>query len=203
MRAACARRRRPVRPAPYTTTSSTGPAPCDRMSLHSRTDVGDPMTITRSPGLIASSPRATSRLPPRITLATFESTGIRASRSGRPTVSSRGRSSGTSNSTISTWPSAKMSVCFAAGMPMMRAIAFAVSTSDATTKSTSSWRSRQMSRYSTFIVRTIVFALESARASIAADDVGLVAGRAGDDEVGALRSPRPAARAGWPRSLRR
>ena len=61
-----------------------------------------------------------------------------------------------------------MSVCFAAGMPMMRAIAFAVSTSDATTKSTSSWRSRQMSRYSTFIVRTIVFALESARASIAA-----------------------------------
>ncbi len=53
-------------------------------------------------------------------------------------------------------------------MPMMRAMAFAVSTSEATTKSTSSWRSRQTSRYSTFMVRTIVFADESVRASIAA-----------------------------------
>ena len=48
---------------------------------------------------------------------------------------------------------------------MSRAIAFAVSSSEETTKSTSSWRSRQTSRYSTFCVRTIVRALEESRSA--------------------------------------
>ena len=49
-----------------------------------------------------------------------------------------------------------MSVCRAAGTPTARETASAVSTSDATMKSTSSWPSRHTSRYSGFVVRTIV-----------------------------------------------
>ena len=45
------------------------------------------MTMIRSPGLIDSSPRGTSTLSPRMMLATFESGGIVASRSGLPTTS--------------------------------------------------------------------------------------------------------------------
>ncbi|MEX2255682.1 MAG: hypothetical protein WEC34_09615 [Acidimicrobiia bacterium] len=62
----------------------------------------------------------------------------------------------TSNSAICTCPSAKTSVCRAAGMPIVREIACAVSTSDETMKSTSSCPSRQTSRYSGFVVRTTV-----------------------------------------------
>ena len=65
----------------------------------------------------------------------------------------------TSNSTICTLPSAKTSVCRAAGTPMMREIACAVSCSDETIKSTSSWRSRHTSRYSSSVVRTTAFVL--------------------------------------------
>ena len=39
---------------------------------------------------------------------------------------------------------------------MIRETAFAVSSSDETMKSTSSWRSRHTSRYSSFVVLTIV-----------------------------------------------
>ena len=90
--------------------------------------------------------------------ATRESGGRRASRSG---VWSRlgSADSGTSNSTICTWPSAKTSVCLAAGTPIVREIAYAVSTSEETMKSTSSWPSRQTSRYSGFVVRTMVVVL--------------------------------------------
>ena len=48
---------------------------------------------------------------------------------------------------------------------MSRAIAFAVSSSEETTKSTSSWRSCQTSRYSTFCVRTIVRASGESRSA--------------------------------------
>ncbi len=93
---------RPVRPAPKITTSSIGPASCDTMALHARTASGEPITIARSPGMIVSSPLATSSVSARMMLATFESAGMSASRRGRPIVSPAGRSSGTSNSTIST-----------------------------------------------------------------------------------------------------
>ncbi len=57
---------------------------------------------------------------------------------GRPTTSGDAASS-TSNSPTCTCPSAKTSVCRAAGTPRMRLIAYAVSSSEETTKSTSSW----------------------------------------------------------------
>ena len=87
--------------------------------------------------------------------ATRESGGIRASRSDVPRMLGSAFSV-TSNSTICTWPSANTSVCRAAGTPIVREIAYAVSTSDETMKSTSSWPSRQTSRYSGFVVRTTV-----------------------------------------------
>ena len=46
----------------------------------------------------------------------------------------------------------------AAGMPRIPAIAFAVSSSGETMKSTSSWRSRHASRYAALVVRMIVWA---------------------------------------------
>ena len=88
-------------------------------------------------------------------LATFDSSGTRASRSGTPTTSFV-PSTSTSNSTICTSPPAKTSVWRAAGIPTRPATAFAASSSDETMKSISSSRSRQISRYSTFVVRTIV-----------------------------------------------
>ena len=91
----------------------------------------------------------------------------------------------TSNSTICTWPSAKTSVWRAAGTPIVREIACAVSTSDETMKSTSSWPSRQTSRYSGFVVRTTVVVRGRARLrDHRGDDVRLVARGAGDQQVG-------------------
>jgi hypothetical protein len=100
--------------------------------------------------------------------ATFESRGNRASRRGMPTTSLDAPSS-TSNSTICTCPSAKTSVCRAAGTPRIRLIACAVSSSELTTKSTSSWPARQRSTYSTLEVRiTIVAFFDSRRANMPA-----------------------------------
>ena len=98
---------------------------------------------------------------------TFESSGIAASRSGRPISRPVPASSGMSNSTICTLPSANTSVCRAAGMPIRLEIAFPVSSSDETMKSTSISRSRHASRYSGLLVRTITRASESLRPSIA------------------------------------
>ena len=78
--------------------------------------------------------------------ATLESAGISALRRLRPIRLLCGASAGTSNSTIWTLPSAKMSVWRAAGSPSVAEIAFAVSSSGETMKSTSRWRSRQASR---------------------------------------------------------
>ena len=93
-------------------------------------------------------------------LATFESAGSTASFSAGPTTRSKRSSAATgfstSNSTICTCPSAKTSVWRAAGTPIVCETASAVSRSDETTQSTSSWRSRQTSRYSSLPVRTIV-----------------------------------------------
>ena len=94
-------------------------------------------------------------------LTTFESSGIAASRNGRPITSSLLAPSGTSNSTTCTWPSANVSVWRAAGMPISPEIAFAVSSSEETMKSTSISRSRHASRYSTLVVRTTTIARES------------------------------------------
>jgi hypothetical protein len=100
--------------------------------------------------------------------ATLESRGNSASRSGTPTISGDAPSA-TSNSTICTCPSAKTSVWRAAGTPMMRLIACAVSSSELTTKSTSSWPSRQSSTYSTFdVLMTVVAFLASRRANMPA-----------------------------------
>ena len=78
-------------------------------------------------------------------------------------------SSVTSYSTICTWPFAKTSVWTAAGRPITREIACAVSISEDTTKSTSSRPSRQSSMYSTFEVRiTVVARGASMRAKVAA-----------------------------------
>jgi hypothetical protein len=142
------------------------------------------MTTIRSPGWIVSFPRGRISRSPRMMPATLESAGRSASRKGRPTILRRraavlpaalsaasvtdtpagswscGEGAGsTSSSTICTWPSAKTSVIFAAGTPMLREIACAVSSSEETMWSKSSTRSRQTSRYSTLLVRTIVLAL--------------------------------------------
>ena len=102
--------------------------------------------MTRSPGMIASSPRGTIKRSPRTMPATLESGGIAARRSGRPIRASSLRRGGMSNSTIWTRPSANTSVWRAAGIPMIAEMAFAVSTSEETMKSTSISRSRQASR---------------------------------------------------------
>ena len=94
-------------------------------------------------------------------LTTLESFGSAASRSGLPITASLDAFSGTSNSTICTCPSAKTSVWRAAGMPISPEIAFAVSSSEETMKSTSISRSRHASRYSTDVVRTTTIARES------------------------------------------
>ncbi len=127
------------------------------------------MTTMRSPIWIDSVPTGRISPPPRMMLATFELAGIVASRRGTPITSLRLVPGSTSNSTICTCPSAKTSVCRAAGTPIVLETACAASSSEETMKSTSSWRSRQTSRYSTFVVRTIVFASgASFRVSIAA-----------------------------------
>ena len=63
-----------------------GPRLRRRSRLHSRAASGEPMTMIRSPGWIDSSPRGTIIRSPRMMLATLESAGIAASRSGRPTT---------------------------------------------------------------------------------------------------------------------
>ena len=151
-----------------TTSSTLRPPPGVMRLLQARAAAGEPMTTMRSPTRIDSTPRGRLSPPSRMMLATFESGGIFASLSGGPTTSGLAPSS-TSNSTICTWPSAKTSVCRAAGTPIVVVTACAASSSDETTKSTSSWRSRHSSRYSTFDVRTIVCARgASLRTSIAA-----------------------------------
>jgi hypothetical protein len=122
---------------------------------HSLAASGEPITTMRSPGWIASSPRGRIIVSPRMMLATRESCGVRAWRSGTPIVFGSARPS-TSNSTSCTWPSAKTSVWRAAGMPIVRETACAVSSSDETMKSTLSCPSRHTSRYSWFDVRAIV-----------------------------------------------
>ena len=93
----------------------------------------------------------------------------------------------TSNSTICTCPSANTSVWRAAGTPIVCETASAASRSDDTTQSTSSWRSRQTSRYSSFPVLTIVRVLGvSARQKI--DAMMLTSSR----EVQAMSKSEPA-----------
>jgi hypothetical protein len=136
----------PMRPQPKMTTSSTRSSPRPATRLHSRADAGEAMTTTRSPGRTRSSPRGTINRSPRISAATFESAGTAAVRSWRPIRAPSSASAGTSSSTICTLPSAKTSVWRAAGRPSVAEIAFAVSISGETMKSTSRWRSRQASR---------------------------------------------------------
>jgi hypothetical protein len=112
------------------------------------------MTTIRSHGRIACDPRGRISSLPRMMATTFELAGISASRSGRPITGPSPEASGTSNSTIWTFPSANTSVCLAAGTPIRPEMAIAVSSSEETMKSTSISRSRQASRYSTLLVRT-------------------------------------------------
>ncbi len=119
----------------------------------------------RSPGSITWSPRGSVIESPRMMLATFESAGRCASRSGTPTTPAPPPSS-TSNSTICTSPSANTSVWRAALTPITRVIACAVSSSDETTKSRSRRPSRQRSMYSTFdVLMTVVASGASRRAN--------------------------------------
>ena len=144
----------PIRPAPNTTTSSTR-FRSDMIALHSRAASGEPITMIRSPIWSVSFPRGITIPSPRMMAATFESRGSGASRNGVAITSEAAAS--TSNSTICTFPSAKTSVCRAAGTPMILEMACAVSCSDETIRSTSSCRSRQTSRYSSSVVRTTAF----------------------------------------------
>ena len=149
------------------TTSSTRLRSTDMIALHSRAACGEPITMIRSPTCSASAPRGITIASPRMIAATFESRGSGASRSGVPSTSVA--ASSTSNSTICTLPSAKTSVCRAAGTPIVREIACAVSCSDETIRSTSSCRSRHTSRYSSSVVRATTFVSgESFFANIAA-----------------------------------
>ena len=123
--------------------------------------------MTRSPGRICWSPRGTTIASPRMIAATLESAGISAFAGGGRSSVLCAASAGTSSSTIWTLPSANMSVWRAAGSPSVAVIAFAVSSSGETMKSTSRWRSRQASRYALLVFRTIVCAPDSRLASIA------------------------------------
>ena len=135
--------------------------------LQARAASGAAMTMIRSPVSMTASPSGRIARSPRMMPTTLESSGTPASRSGLLTMWLV-QSSGTSNSTICTSPSANTSVWRAAGMPMMLATALAVSTSGETMKSTSISRSRHASRYSAFDVRTTVRALDIRLASIVA-----------------------------------
>ena len=157
----------PIRPPPKITMSSTRCCSCEMSRLHARAASGDPMTMIRSPGRIFSEPRGNVSSLPRMMLTTLDSCGNSASRSGVPITSSLLAPLGTSNSTTWTLPSANTSVWRAAGMPIRPEIAFAVSSSDETMKSTSISRSRQASRYSTLVVRTTTRAPLSFLTSIA------------------------------------
>ena len=137
------------------TTSVTFRVPGTISSLQACAACGEPITTIRSPDWIVSSPRGITTPSPRMIAATRESGGSSASRSGAS--SSAGFALPvTSNSTSCTCPPAKTSVWRAVGTPIVREIAYAVSTSEETMKSTSSWPSRQTSRYSGFVVRTTV-----------------------------------------------
>ena len=124
-------------------------------ALHACAACGEPITTIRSPVWIVSSPRGITTWSPRMIAATRESGGICASRRGTPSRPSSAFAV-TSNSTSCTCPSAKTSVWRAVGTAIVREIAYAVSISDETMKSTSSWPSRQTSRYSGLVVRTTV-----------------------------------------------
>ena len=178
----------PIRPQPKMTMSSIVLRAGVSRRLHSLAACGDPMTTILSPGRIVSSPRGMAISSSRMMLATLESAGSTASFSAGPTTCSKRSSAATgfstSNSTICTCPSAKTSVWRAAGTPIVCDTASAVSRSDETTQSTSSWRSRQTSRYSSFPVRTIVRASgASLRANI--ETMTLTSSR----EVHAITSP--------------
>ena len=150
----------PIRPQPKMTMSSIVLRAGVSSRLHSLAASGEPITTILSPGRIVSSPRGMAISSSRMMLATFESAGRTASFSAGPTTRSNRSSAATgfstSNSTICTCPSAKTSVWRAAGTPIVWDTASAVSRSDETTQSTSSCRSRQTSRYSSFPVRTMV-----------------------------------------------
>ncbi len=144
------------------TTSSTSPPAGQSRALQALIARGEPITTIRSPRRMSWPPPGRIVSSARMIAATFESSGIGASRSGTPTTSADASSS-TSNSPTCTCPSANTSVCRAAGTPRMRLIAYAVSSSDETTKSTSSWPSRHSSTYSMLEVRMTVVALSASR----------------------------------------
>ena len=159
----------PTCPAPNTTTSRTVASSGASSRLQTCAASGEPMTTMRSPGWDDVVPPGKQHR-----VAADDGRDLRVPRKRRvaqlrPPRRRRDAPSSTSNSTIWTWPSAKTSVCRAAGTPMMRLIAWAVSSSELTTKSTSSWPSRHRSTYSTFEVRmTVVAFLASLRANIPA-----------------------------------
>ena len=70
----------PICPAPKITTSSTRSSLRPHMRAHARAESGEAITTTRSPGRICSSPRGTIIASPRMIAATFESAGISALR---------------------------------------------------------------------------------------------------------------------------
>ena len=137
------------------TTSRTLPDAGAISSPQACAACGEPITTIRSPGSTESFPPGKLNVSPRMIPATRESSGTGMSRSGTPRTRGSAVSS-TSNSTSCTCPSAKTSVCRAAGTAIVRTTAWAVSTSDETMKSTSSWPSCHTSRYSGLVVRTIV-----------------------------------------------
>ena len=154
----------PIRPPPKITMSSTRLCSVDITRLHSRAELGEAITTIRSPARMLSPPLGRISSSSRMIETTRESSGSVALRSGVPMIED---ASGTSNSTTWTLPSAKTSVWRAAGMPTRPEIAFAVSSSEETMKSTSISRSRQASRYSTLVVRTTTIARPSFFTSIA------------------------------------
>src|SRR3954449_6364139 len=149
------------------TTESIVGRPSTRV-LQERADSGEPMTTIRSPGMITSSPRGMTTPSGRMMLATLQSWGRRASLSGTPTTASVGCSIGMSNSTICTRPSANMSVCRAAGTPVICVTAFAVSNGGDTIRSNSRSPARHTSRYSVLLTRTTVRPPDSRLANSAA-----------------------------------
>ena len=120
------------------TTSRTVPPSGQSSALHAFAASGEPMTTIRSPlriVVVAAGEDRVLAADDRRDLGVLRDLGV-AERDAEHVVGDA--SSSTSNSPTCTWPSAKTSVWRAAGTPRMRLIAYAVSSSEETTKSTSS-----------------------------------------------------------------
>ena len=145
------------------------------------------MTTMRSPGRMRSSPRGTTCGRRGSGRRPASRRGMAALRSARPT-SAFARRVGAARRTRRSAPCRRRTRRCGArtGCRGRPTIAFAVSSSGEIMKSTSIWPSRHASRYAPLVVRMIVLRAGDALDEHRADEVGLLARAAADEQVGLL-----------------